>query len=105
MAAGATAKSKTALGGYARRMSRALRDRQHPVLPTGRLKGVKARLGKAEGIVATAHKLARILYAMITQQKPCDPAMAAHLTPARQVKLFKNLQTRAAALGMQLIEL
>lgn len=85
LAAEAAAKSKSALGDYARRM--------------------KARLGKAEGIVATAHKLARILYAMITQVKPYDPALAAQSTPAAKARQLKNLQTRAAALGLQLIEL
>ena len=85
MAAEAAAKSKSALGDYARRM--------------------KGRLGKPEGIVATAHKLARILYAMITQGRAYDPTQAAQLTPATQAKLLKNLQNRAATLGMQLGEL
>lgn len=85
MAAEATAKSKTALGDYARRM--------------------KARLGKPEGIVATAHKLARILYTMITQTQAYDPAQAAQTTPAAQAKLLKNLQTRAATLGLQLVQI
>jgi transposase len=50
LAAQAISHSKRALGGYCRRM--------------------KGRLGKAEGITATAHQLARILYAMITTRKP-----------------------------------
>ena len=85
MAAEAAAKSKSPLGDFARRM--------------------KARLGKPEGIVATAHKLARILYAMITQRKAYDPEKASELTPATREKLRKHLQTRAATLGLQLVEL
>lgn len=85
MAAEAAAKSKSALGDYARR--------------------IKARLGKAEGVVATAHKLARILYAMITRCQPYDPGMAAQTTPAARLRQLKTLQARAAALGLQLVEL
>ena len=66
---------------------------------------MKARLGKPEGIVATAHKLARILYAMITQRKAYDAEKASELTPATQAKLRKHLQTRATTLGLQLVEI
>ena len=85
MAAEAAAKSKSALGDFAWRM--------------------KARLGKPEGIVATAHKLARIFYAMITQRKAYDAEKASELTPATREKLRKHLQNRAATLGLQLVEL
>ena len=53
-------------GDFAGRMCRAQRDRQHLMPPEGRRQAVNARLGKAEGIVATAHKLPRILHAIIT---------------------------------------
>jgi hypothetical protein len=36
----------------------------------------KGRLGEAEGIVAGAHKLARILWAMIVSGQPCDEKKA-----------------------------
>jgi len=50
MAASGLSQSKTPLGNYARKM--------------------KIRLGKKGGVVATAHKLARIIYTMIKQQQP-----------------------------------
>lgn len=49
MAASTLSRSKTPIGDYARKM--------------------KSRLGKKGGVVATAHKLARIIYTMIREQK------------------------------------
>ena len=49
LAATTLERSQTALGAYYRRM--------------------KAKLGAAEGVTATAHKLARILYRMLTQRE------------------------------------
>ena len=43
---------------------------------------LKGRLGKAEGIVVGAHKLARIIWAMIVSGQPYDEAKAFHLTAA-----------------------
>jgi len=45
--------SKTPMGDYSRKM--------------------KSRLGKKGGVVATAHKLARIIYKMIKEQQEYDP--------------------------------
>ena len=42
---------------------------------------------------------------MITQTKAYDPEKASELTPATQAKLLKHLQTRAATLGLQLVEI
>lgn len=50
MAASTLSRSKTPIGDYARKM--------------------KSRLGKKGGVVATAHKLARIIYTMIKEQQP-----------------------------------
>jgi len=52
MAASTLSKSKSPMGDYSRKM--------------------KARLGKRAGVVATAHKLARIIYTMIKEQRPYD---------------------------------
>ena len=52
MAACGLTNSKSPIGDYARKM--------------------RSRLGKKGGVVATAHKLARIIYAMIKQQKSYD---------------------------------
>ena len=46
--------------------AQSLRNREHQFGEDGRR--MKARLGKAEGITATAHKLARILSAVITRR-------------------------------------
>ncbi|MBN1183446.1 MAG: hypothetical protein JXB49_14230 [Bacteroidales bacterium] len=50
MAASTLSKSKTPIGDYARKM--------------------KSRLGKKGGVVATAHKLSRIIYTIIKEQQP-----------------------------------
>jgi transposase len=83
LAAQALGHSKSALGEYCRRM--------------------KGRLGKAEGITATAHKLARILYAMITTRRPYDEKIAFALTPAKLERRLRHLHSQAAKLGFQLI--
>lgn len=75
-------KSDTKLGDYFRRM--------------------KGRLGKAEGTVAAAHKLARILYGMIQHQCPYDEAEAFKITPQTLARRRRNLEKQAAALGLQL---
>jgi hypothetical protein len=64
---------------------------------------MKARLGKAEGITATAHKLARILYAVITRRVPYNEEEAFKQTPATQTRRIHNLQKQAAKLGLLLI--
>lgn len=63
---------------------------------------MKGRLGKAEGITATAHKLARILYALLTTRQSYDEAKAFLLTPAKKARRIKQLMAQAARLGLQL---
>lgn len=63
----------------------------------------KGRLGKAEGIVAAAHKLARILWAMIVHQQPYDEKLAFQTSPASAARRLKHLQNQAKALNMQLV--
>ena len=62
----------------------------------------KGRLGKAEGITAGAHKLARILWAMITTGLPYDPAKAFKTTAASTARRIKHLHNQAQALGFKL---
>lgn len=83
LAANSLSRANDAMGHYCRRM--------------------KGRLGKAEGIVAVAHKLARIVYAMITTGKAYDEKEAFKVTPSALHKRLQNLQKQAAALGLQLI--
>ena len=63
----------------------------------------KGRLGKAEGIVAGAHKLARIIWGAIVSGQPYDEAKAFNLTPASAARRLKNLQNQAQALNMKLV--
>lgn len=63
----------------------------------------KGRLGKAEGIVAGAHKLARIIWALIVSGQPYDETKAFNHTPASTARRLKNLQNQAQALNMKLV--
>ena len=63
----------------------------------------KGRLGKAEGIVAGAHKLARIIWAMVVSGQPYDEARAFDSSPASLARRLKNLQNQAHALHMKLV--
>jgi len=83
LAAHGVAHSKSKIGEYCRRM--------------------KGRLGKAEGITATAHKLARIIFAMIVHRQPYDEAKAFRLSTGSRLTRLKRLQNEARTLGMQLI--
>ncbi len=72
-------RSQTGMGGYMRRM--------------------KGKLGKAEGVTAAAHKLARVIHGMIKSQKPYDEKEAFKLTPQSEARRRKALEKQAAALG------
>ena len=54
-------------------------------------------------MVATAHKLARILYGMITSRQAYDESEAFKASPSSQAKRLQNLQKQAQSLGYQLI--
>ena len=62
----------------------------------------KGRLGKAEGIVAGAHKLARIIWAKVVSGQPYDEAKAFDTTPAATARRIKNLHHQACALNLKL---
>lgn len=63
---------------------------------------IKGRLGKAEGLTAGAHKLARIIYGMILHQTAYDEDNAFKTTPASLARQRKHLEKQAALLGLQL---
>ena len=67
------------------------------------LRRMKGRLGKAEGIVAGAHKLARIIWAAIVSGQPYDEEKAFATSPATAARRLKNLQNQAQALNMKLV--
>jgi transposase len=83
LAAGALGRAAGKMGDYCRRM--------------------KGRLGKAEGITAVAHKLARIIYTMITTRKAYDESQAFQLHPVAAARRLKHLHNQAQALGLKLI--
>lgn len=76
--------SKTALGGFYRRL--------------------RARLGVVSAITATAHKLARIIYRLLRYGKLyVQQGLEAYENKYRQ-RLFQNLQKTAASLGFALTQ-
>jgi hypothetical protein len=76
-------RSQTKMGEYTRRM--------------------KGRLGKAEGITAGAHKLARIIYALIATRRAYDESEAFKITPRSRERQQAQLLKQAEALGFQLV--
>ena len=60
-------------------------------------------LGKAEGNVAGAHKLARVIWAMVVSGQPYDEAIASDTTPAATARRLKNLQNQAQTLNLKLV--
>jgi hypothetical protein len=85
MAAQSLDRSKSALGAYFRRM--------------------KARLGAPQAITATAHKLARIVYSLLTHgQRFIDIGQDAY-EQLYHDRMTKTLERRAIQLGFQLIPL
>ena len=83
MCALGVANAKSKMGEYSRRM--------------------KGRLGKAEGITATAHKIARIIYAMIGTGKEYDEEQAFKITAASKARQLQRLQKQASAMGLALV--
>ena len=64
---------------------------------------LKARLGKAEGIVAVAHKLIRIIYGMIKSGRAYDETIAFKPSASTQARRLLRLQKQAESLGLQLV--
>ena len=64
---------------------------------------MKGRLGKAEGITATAHKLARIIYSMIRSGRAYDEKEAFKSNPGVERKREKNLKMLAKQMGFELV--
>jgi transposase len=75
--------SKSALGAYGRKM--------------------KARLGAAKGIVATAHKLARLVYALLTRGQEYVAQAMEEYEQAYKVRKAKGLARQAEELGYRLV--
>ena len=82
MAANTLSRSNTALGAFLRRM--------------------KARLGPAKAITATAHKLAKILYTMINRKMSYKESGADYYEQANKERITKKLRKTADRLGFDL---
>lgn len=65
---------------------------------------MRARLGAPKAITATAHKLARIAYAMLTQKVPYDESIFAEQERKHRMQMEKRLRNQAAAMGYSLVE-
>lgn len=63
---------------------------------------MKGRLGKAEGTTAAAHKLARLIYALIEKQEPWSEAKAFEPSPRAAARRLQRLHKQAHALGYEL---
>jgi transposase len=83
MAAQAVSRSDTALGAHYRRM--------------------RAKLGPSQAIVATAHKIARIVYHMLKEKTPYQAMEAAEYDAQMRIRAIKNLERKARRLGLQIV--
>lgn len=61
-----------------------------------------ARSSAQEAVVATAHKIARVIYHMLTSHEAFTPESIREFDQRRQARDFKHLQKRARALGFTL---
>lgn len=64
---------------------------------------LRAKLGGAAAVTARAHKLARILYVMITRREPYRPELHAATGELHRARTLKRLASRAKDLGFQLV--
>lgn len=83
MAATALQKSKSSLGAFFRRLC--------------------ARKGRAEAITATAHKLARLIYALVTKGQEYHDQGQNYFEEKYRERVVRSLADRARKLGMQLV--
>ena len=85
MAAQALFRSQSWLGQYYRRM--------------------RARLGAPKAITAAAHKLARIVFHLLSTQQPYDESVFAQQEIQNNQRMHTKLQQQAKSYGFQLIEI
>lgn len=82
MAAQAVSRSQSAIGAYFRRM--------------------RTRIGPEQAVVATAHKIARIVYAMLRTHTPFQELSMDEYEQTYQQRQLKQLQHKAAKMGFVL---
>jgi transposase len=66
-------------------------------------RAMRARLGAPQAITATAHKLARIIYHMLTTRNPYDESIFEKEQQKQALRLHKRLTKQAKSLGFQLV--
>ena len=64
---------------------------------------MRARLGSPEAITATAHKLARIIYHLLTTRQPFDETIFAEQEARNRTRLEARLKAQARSMGFQLV--
>ena len=62
----------------------------------------KAHKGPAAAVVATAHKLAKLYYVLVKEQKEYEPESAAQYEAQQQARTVQKLTKQAALLGYEL---
>lgn len=76
----------------------------HSATPLGQfLRRMKARLGAQAGITATAHKIARIFYAIVSQQVEYDKTIWQQQDAQRERREQNKLKRQARKFGYQLV--
>jgi transposase len=63
---------------------------------------MRAKLGGASGVVAVAHKLARIVYALLTSRRPYEGRLHRVSAAKRAERSLAQLRKKAKTLGFQL---
>jgi transposase len=66
---------------------------------------MKARLGTPKALTAAAHKLARIVYYMVTNRQEFDSTVFQDQERSNQHRKRLRLQAQARELGFELVEL
>jgi len=64
---------------------------------------MRAKLGAPEAITAAAHKLARIVYHLLTTREPYDESRLAKAEQDHRRRTESRLRAQARALGFQLV--
>jgi hypothetical protein len=64
---------------------------------------MKSRLGPAQAMVATAHKMARVVFHMLSKGEAYRPLGAAEYEQQFKERQIQYLKRKAAKLGLQVI--
>ena len=64
---------------------------------------MRAKLGAPKAITATAYKLARIVYQLLSARQPYDEGIFAKSEQVARLRLEAKLKAQAKALGFQLV--